>query len=268
VATGASDAGDGGTGGMSEADEAGGADGLGDAVASSQRPSRRMLYLILVPIVVLTALAYVGDIFWAGLVERHPLWLIMLNTRKRYLAAVVPHTDPLSFYLVGTFRQVMSDPLFYLLGRWYGDAGVRWLERKLGEGGSMVRWLERGYAKAAWPMVAVFPNALICMLAGASGMSVWLFFLLNVGGTLASMVVLRAFGDVFESPIRSVTHFVDRYRWQLIAVSAVLVVISIVTNRKQGTSELESVGKLEEELEQEVASSSTAEDGDGGGPGS
>jgi membrane protein DedA with SNARE-associated domain len=223
------------------------------------RPSRKRLYLILAPIVVLTAFAYVGDIFAAGLVERHPLWLILLNTRKRYLALVVPHTDPFSFYAVGTFRQVMSDPLFYLLGRWYGDAGVRWLERKLGESGSMVRWMEKGYAKAAWPMVAIFPNAMICMLAGASGMSPTLFLVLNVGGTLASMVVLRTFGDIFETPLKSFTHFLDRYRWQLIAVSAVLVVISIVMQRLQGTSELESPAELADELEAEASAERSGE---------
>lgn len=224
----------------------------GEAAPSRPRPSRKRLYLILAPIVALTALAYVGDILAAGLVERHPLWLIMLNTRKRYLALVVPHTDPFSFYAVGTFRQVMSDPLFYLLGRWYGDAGVRWLERKLGESGSMVRWMEKGYAKAAWPMVAIFPNAMICMLAGASGMSPMLFLVLNVGGTLASMVVLRTFGNIFEEPLKDFTGFIDQYRWWLIGVSAVLVVLSIVMQRKEGTSELESPADLADELEREA----------------
>jgi membrane protein DedA with SNARE-associated domain len=228
------------------------------------RPSRKRLYLILLPIVALSALAYVGDIFWAGLVERHPLWLILLNTRKRYLAAVVPHTDPVSFFLVGTFRQVMSDPLYYLLGRWYGDAGVRWLERKLGESGSMVRWMEKGYAKASWPMVAIFPNALICMLAGASNMSVGLFLALNIGGTILSMAVLRAFGNVFEAPIRSVTGFVDDYRWHLIAVSAVLVGISIVLQRAQQRSELESVSEIAEELEAEAGGRALAAEVEGG----
>ncbi|HEX2849912.1 MAG TPA: hypothetical protein VHN98_05145 [Acidimicrobiales bacterium] len=213
-------------------------------------PSRRVLALVLVPIVVMTALAYVGDIAAAGLVERHPLWLIALNTRKRYLALVVPHTDALSFYVVGTLRQLLSDPFFYLIGIWYGDAGVRWLERKLGDGGLLVTWMERGFMKAAWPMVALFPNSLICMLAGASGMPAWLFLLLNVGGTVVSMVVLRAFGDVFSSPLAAVTHFLDHYRWPIIAVSAVLVGINVVLNRRKGTSELESISSLERELEE------------------
>lgn len=214
------------------------------------RPSRRRLYLLLVPIVVLTGLAYVGDILAAGLVERHPLWLIALNTRKRYLALVVPHTDPLPFYIVGTLRQVFSDPLFYLLGRWYGDGGVRWLERKMGESGSVVRFMERGFAKASWPMVALFPNALICMLAGASAMPVWLFLVLNVGGTIVAMVVLRAFGNVFGAPLEAITGFLDRYRWQLIALSATLFALNAVLNRRQGKGRLESVRAMERELEE------------------
>jgi membrane protein DedA with SNARE-associated domain len=221
--------------------------------APAARPSRRRLSLLLGPIIVLTALAYVGDFAWAGLVKEHPLWLISLNTRKRYLALVVPHTDPLPYYLVGTIRQVISDPLFYLLGRWYGDAGVRWLERKLGEGGSMVRFMERGFAKASWPMVAIFPNALICMLAGASAMPTWLFLLLNVGGTFAAMVVLRVFGDVFGSPIAAFTGFVNDYRIPIIVVSGILVAVNIAMNKKAGRSELESVGELERELEAEAA---------------
>ena len=227
------------------------ADAPVDRAAAPTPPSRRRLYLLLGPIIVLTALAYVGDFTWAALVEDHPLWLIALNTRKRYLALVVPHTDPIPYYLVGTIRQVISDPLFFLLGRWYGDAGVRWLERKMGEGGSMVRFMERGFAKASWPMVAVFPNALICMLAGASAMPVWLFFLLNVGGTFAAMVVLRAFGDVFGSPLASFTSLVSEYRLPIIAVSGVLVALNIALNKKKGTSDLGSLSEIEKELEAE-----------------
>ncbi len=185
------------------------------------------------------------------------MWLISLNTRKRYLALVVPHTDPLPYYLVGTIRQVISDPLFYLLGRWYGDAGVRWLERKMGEGGSMVRFMERGFAKASWPMVAIFPNALICMLAGASSMPVWLFLLLNVGGTFAAMVVLRVTGDVLGSPIAAFTGFVNDYRWPILAVSGVLVAVNIAMNKKRGTSDLGSIDEMERELETEAARDAT-----------
>jgi membrane protein DedA with SNARE-associated domain len=233
-------------------------DGAGDeAAATGARGGRRRLTLTLVPIVVLTVLAYIGDAFWASLDDEHPLWLISLNTRKRYLALVVPHTSVWSFFLVGTLRQVVSDPLYYALGRWYGDAGVRWLERKLGDGGSLIRFMERGFAKASWPMVALFPNALICMLAGASGMPAWLFILLNVGGTIASMVALRFLGVAFESPLRAVSEFVNDYRWWIIAFSVAMVALNVIAQRRRGGGELESVAEMERKLEDEAARSET-----------
>lgn len=233
--------------------------GTADA-AAAETPDRRRLYLLLTPIVVLTALAYVADFTWAALDDEHPLWLIALNTRKRYLALVVPHTDPIPYYIVGTLRQVISDPLFFLLGRWYGDSGVRWLERKMGEGGSVVRFMERGFAKAAWPMVAIFPNALICMLAGASAMPVWLFLILNVGGTFAAMVVLRVFGTAFGSPITAFSGFVNDYRVPILVVSGLLVAVNIALNRKKGTSDLASVAELERQLDEAATDEAVEEE--------
>jgi membrane protein DedA with SNARE-associated domain len=218
-----------------------------------ERPDRRRLSLLLTPIIILTALAYVGDFVWAGLVEKHPLWLISLNTRKRWILAVVPHTDLVPFFLVAVTRQLLSDPLYYAIGRWYGDAGARWLERKLGEGGTFITWLESGFAKAAWPMVVLFPNPIICMLAGASGMPPLLFGALNIGGTIAAIAIFRTFGDVFGGPIKSVTGFLNDYRLPIIALSFVLFGVTALLNRKKGTSEIESVTALERELDEEAS---------------
>jgi membrane protein DedA with SNARE-associated domain len=216
-------------------------------------PNRLRLRLLLGCIVVLTVTNMVGDILAAGLVETHPLWLIALNSRKRWILAVVPHTDLVPFFIVAVARQLLSDPLYYGIGRWYGDAGARWLERKLGEGGTFIRWLESGFAKAAWPMVVLFPNPIICMLAGASGMPPLLFAALNLGGTVAAIAIFRAFGDVFGGPIEAVTGFLNHYRLPIIALSFVLFGLNAVLNRRRGTSEIESVSSLERELEEEAA---------------
>lgn len=217
------------------------------------RPPRWALRALLGAIVVITVTNMVGDVLAAGLVEEHPLWLIFLNSRKRWILAVVPHTDVIPFFIVAVTRQLLSDPIYYVLGRWYGDAGARWLEKKMGEGGSVVRWLESGFAKASWVMVAVFPNHIICMLAGASGMPPAIFFLLNIGGTIAAIAIFRTFGDVFGAPIEVVTGFLNDYRWPLIALSAVLVGLNVVLQRRQGKGEIESPAALERELEAEVA---------------
>ena len=220
---------------------------------------RKALKWLLAGIGVVTVTNMIGDIAAPGLVEEHPLWLIAMNSRKRWILAVVPHTDVLPFFLVAVLRQLLSDPIYYALGRWYGDAGARWLEKKMGEGGAFIRWLESGFAKASWPMVALFPNHIICMLAGASGMPPLLFYVLNVGGTIALMAVFRTFGDVFGGPIEAVTGFLNEYRWPLIGVSFVLVAINLVTQRKKGTSELDAAAEFEREVEAE-AGTSTAEE--------
>ena len=221
--------------------------------AARAQPNRTRLRILLALIVVLTVTNLVGDILAAGLVETHPLWLIALNSRKRWILAVVPHTDLVPFFVVAVVRQLLSDPLYYAIGRWYGDAGARWLERRLGEGGSFIKLLESGFAKAAWPMVVIFPNPIICMLAGASGMPPLLFAALNLGGTIAAIAIFRSFGDVFGGPIEAVTGFLNDYRLPIIALSFVLFGLNALLNRKKGHSEIESVSSLERELEEEAS---------------
>jgi membrane protein DedA with SNARE-associated domain len=211
--------------------------------------SRRTLYLLLAPILVLTALAYVGDALAPTLAVEHPVWLILLNTRKRYLALTATSIDPVTFFVVGIGRQILADPLYFYVGRRYGDAGVRWLERKLGDGAASVTIYEDWFKKAAYPMVAIAPNAIISVLAGASKMRAGVFLALNLGGTIVTLVLLRIFGDVFSGPLDTVLDFLRRYQWPLTALSVVLVAVAIVGGKKAGTSELQSVSEMERDLE-------------------
>ncbi len=228
------------------------ADGT-QAGGAGERPahSRRSLYLVLAPIVVLTALSYVGDALSPTLVNSHPVWLLLLNARKRYLVLASTHIDPVTFFVLGVGRQLLSDPLYFFIGRRYGDAGVRWLERKLGDGAASVSIFEGWFKKAAYPMVAIAPNPIICVLAGASKMKTGVFFALNLTGTIVTIILLRIFGDVFSSPLDGVLGFLRHYQWPLTALSVVLVFVQIVMARRSGTSELESVSTIERELEQE-----------------
>jgi len=222
---------------------------------AEERPSysRRSLYLLLTPIIVLTAVAYVGDALSPTLVNSHPVWLILMNTRKRYLALTSTRIDPVTFFVVGVGRQMIADPLYFVLGRRYGDAGVRWLERKLGDGAAGVTMFEGWFKKAAYPMVAIAPNAIISVLAGASKMKASVFLALNLGGTIVTIIILRLFGDVFSGPLDAVLGFLRRYQWPLTAASIVLVVVQVVMSRKSGKSELESVASIERELDEAKA---------------
>src|SRR5688572_4159952 len=159
-----------------------------------RRPSRRALTLVSVPLIFLVIISYVGDAMAPSLVDRHPAWLIALNARTRNLALVTNDLDPWSYYGIGFVRLVVSDPLFFLLGYWYGDAAVEWMERRTRTWGQMLRQIEKWFGKAAYPLVFIAPNNYICLFAGAAGMSIRAFVVLNVTGSLFRLWLVRLFG--------------------------------------------------------------------------
>lgn len=220
---------------------------------SRPRPSRRTLWLILTPIVILSVAGTASDIFAAAIIKDHPLLQMFLNPRNRYLAYAAIHVDAVPYYTVGFFRLVLTDPLFYLLGVLYGDAALRWVERKMGDSEGFIKMIERGFAKAAYPVVMLMPNYLVCVMAGASGMRLPVFIALNVTGTIFRLVSLRYVGDAFSGPLTAFVDFISRYRWWFVAFSAAVFGLQYLTKRRAGKSEIESPATLVSELEAEVA---------------
>ncbi|MEO7836568.1 MAG: hypothetical protein ABIS21_02865, partial [Acidimicrobiales bacterium] len=151
--------------------------------------------------------------------------------------------------VVATVRRLVSDPLFYLLGYLYGDNGVRWIERKMGDSAGLVRGMERGFAKAAPVMVFLFPGAIVCVLAGATGMSPLLFLFLNVAGTITVISLLYRFAEFFDGPLGAVNRFYANNNKLLTILSLVFTVVWLIQQRRQGKSELESISTIEAELD-------------------
>jgi membrane protein DedA with SNARE-associated domain len=208
---------------------------------------RRRLALLVVPIVVIAVASSVGDALSPTLVVDAPLLLVALVPRNRFLVLAAPQLDFWPFFLVGMVRLALTDPLFYLFGRWYGDRAIDWTEQRIGAPGSL-RMLERWFRRAAYPIVAVAPNNFVCVLAGASGMSVVGFLVANLGGTAARMVLISWVGDVFSEPLLDVVDFVGRYRWWLTGVTVVIVVVSVWRARRRHASAIETVDEVAEEL--------------------
>ena len=120
-------------------------------------PGRHTLKLLVAPIIVLIVVSNIGDALAPKLVEDNPLLLIAMNARNRNLILVTNQLDALSYYLVGTLRLLLSDPLFFLIGYWYGDTALTWMEQRTKTYGSMLRQWERGFGKAAYPLVFIAP---------------------------------------------------------------------------------------------------------------
>ncbi len=204
-------------------------------------PGRHTLKLLVVPIVALIVISNVGDALAPKLVESNPLLLIAMNARNRNLILVTNQLDAVSYYGVATARLLLSDPLFFLIGYWYGDIALTWMEQRTKSYGSMLRQWERWFHKAAYPLVFIAPNNVICLFAGAAGMSVPAFFITNVTGTIARLYLIRRLGEAFERPIDDVLDFIARYRLPLLAVSISFFAVMMVRELRQSGEDLEAL---------------------------
>lgn len=229
---------------------------MGDRRAGVERPSRRKLTLVVSPLVAIIVVGTVGQAFFPALLRDHPLLLVAFEPRNRNLLLVAGREggiEFLPFLVVAGIRRMLSDPLYYLLGHWYGDAAVRWVEEKMGEGGSFVRRVETWFQKSSWVMVFLFPGALVCALAGSTGMSPLLFAGLNVAGTvfMVSLMYHVSGLGIVAGPLEWLTGFITGNAGWLTVVSVLLTLLWLWDQRRRGTSEIEGVARIEEELEAE-----------------
>ncbi|CAN5187304.1 hypothetical protein BH18ACT4_BH18ACT4_03230 [soil metagenome] len=214
----------------------------------ARRPSRRSLSLLLVPIVALSVMGTVANALTPKLLADHPLLLVALEPRNRNLLLTASRVDVVPFVVFATVRRIISDPLFFLLGHFYGEAAVRWIERQSGAGGRLVRLAERMFARAAKISVFLFPGILVCVMAGAVGMRPRVFLALNLAGTIAVVVALRLFAQELDGPVGALQRWNDRNVGWLTAVTVAAVVAWLLVQRVRGRSKIRSVAQIEQEL--------------------
>ena len=143
-------------------------------------PSRLARNVVIGMVAVLFLAANLANTVLVSFVDKYPVLLIAFNSSNRNLVLASGELDAWTFYVVGFLRLLVSDPLFYLLGRWYGDAGIRWMERRSPMYGRMLRTAEGWFKKASYLVIAIAPNNYFCLFAGASGMPVAGFLIANV----------------------------------------------------------------------------------------
>ena len=229
-------------------------------VEERPKPSRRTLILLVTPIILITTMGLIASAFTPTLATKHPLLMIALDARNRFLV-LARNVDLVPFVIVAVLRRSFSDPLFYLLGRFYGDNALRWLQKK-GGAGDLVPFTEQLFKKDGYPMVFAFPGAIVCALAGQTGMSPVGFMVTNLAGTLTAVFAVRRFSSTIASPVEGLLDFFSRNLVVTTAVSIGLVVLSLVVNRAQdkldpGLDELE--GRPASDVEKGVEA-----DGDAG----
>ncbi|MEX1217129.1 MAG: hypothetical protein WEA11_01260 [Acidimicrobiales bacterium] len=209
-------------------------------------PGRRRLTMLIAPIVVLIIAGYTADALWPDLVNSNPELLISLSSKNRYLVLVVNNIEPLAFFLIATIRLLLPDPFFFAIGWFYGAAALRWMERRTPTTGRYMRSAEGWFGKWGAPLVMIFPNNYICLIAGAAKMSPFRFAALNIVGTIGRLLMITAIGDVFAGPIDSVLGFVANWRLPLLAISIGLVVLFWIGELRRGSKEIDAFRELED----------------------
>ena len=216
---------------------------------------------MIIPIIGLFIAANVGSALTTTWAEDNPLPLLMLNSSNRVLVLTTNQLDAFTYYAVGGLRLLLSDPLFFLLGYWYGDVAIKWVERRAPIYGELLRSVEGWFGKAAYPLVFIAPNNYICLFAGASGMSLVGFAVTNVVGTFTRLYLLRRFGEAFEEPIDDVLGVFADYRIPLLVLSFGIIGGYLVVQNRKGTGEIAALRELEDELD---AQKDVEPDGDAG----
>ncbi|MBA3654052.1 MAG: VTT domain-containing protein [Actinobacteria bacterium] len=199
------------------------------------RPSRRTLTLIVAPIIVLVTIGTIGNAIHPALLKTHPMWLVAMEPRTRYLLLVANRGVAfVPYVVVAVIRRLLSDPLFFLLGYLYGDNAVAWVERRFDNNSGLVRGIERLFRRAAPVMVFLFPGPLVCVLAGATGMHIATFAVFNVIGTFVAVVFYYYLAETIKGPLDAINGFYSHnFKW-LLVLSVLLTLYWLWDQRRKG----------------------------------
>jgi membrane protein DedA with SNARE-associated domain len=207
---------------------------------------RRLLTFLIAPIVAMVVAGYVADALWPSLVNENPLLLISLSAKNRYLVLVVNHVEPWAYFLIGSIRLLLPDPFFFAIGWFFGAAALHWMERRTPTTGRYMRAVEGWFGKWGAPLVVLFPNNYVCLVAGAAKMNPIKFAALNIVGTIARLTMILFVGDVFSGPIDSLLGFIANWRIPLLIISISLVAIFWISELRRGRKEIDAFRELED----------------------
>lgn len=212
-------------------------------------PSKWIVRTVITLVVISQGSALLGDLFLAGIVDRHPALLIALNARNRNLALATNQLSAATYYSIGFARLVAVDPLYYLLGYWFGERAIAWTERRSRTYGPLIRDGERLFRRGSYPLIFLAPNNIICALSAATGVRLGTFIALNLSGTVVRLFLVRQLGEIFSSPLRAIVDFIADYRIPLFILSAIAVAWTVFGEFRGNNSELQSLRALESDEE-------------------
>jgi membrane protein DedA with SNARE-associated domain len=139
----------------------------------------------------------VGDALAPKLIEAAPTLLLFLNANDLHLALTSTTVGPLPWMAIGMTRRLLEDPICFLLGWRYRSGAIRLLAQAFPR--LNVARAEAGFRRASHVAILLDPGLVVCTLAGATRVHPATFAVLNVVGTAARLLVIRATGTLLPS---------------------------------------------------------------------
>lgn len=208
-----------------------------DDVAPAPAPVPRSGPLWVVGFVALVVCTNVAAASWAALESEHPLKLLALSSRNRYLVLTVPalSNSPLQWALVGAVRLAAAAIVCHMIGRCYGDRALRWFWRFLGMPQEQVAKFEQQIAKAEWLVVPFFVGSnIIWALTGAAKTNWKRLAPMFAVGMAVRLALIWWLAKAFESQLKGVIDWTSKYQLWIIVVSVAIVVLANVRNFRKG----------------------------------
>jgi membrane protein DedA with SNARE-associated domain len=207
-------------------------------------------------------LGWVGDALWGSLIDRNPLVLLLLNDKPRYQLLVVNELEPWVFYPVALVRLLITKPLVWLVGAWYGPRVVDWIQSRSERTGRVVRWMQRHFPRYGWVIMIITTSNPVCLLAGSVGYPLAWLMAWAVIGTLIRLWAVDVVGGALSDQIAWFIEWVADHRVPVVLASITVVLVGIWWQRRRGLSPLDELQSLEDAVEASAAE--TAEGRDGG----
>lgn len=211
---------------------------------------RREVAVLAVPIAIFAITANVGNALAPTLIVQEPVVLLLLSPRIRWLLLLSPNVDAVWFYVIPLLRAASILVTYYLLGRWYGDWAVRWVEERTGNAARPLLWIERNFHRARWPIAFLFPGNLVALLAGADRIALPLYLAVALSSVAIRLVLVRYVASVFEGPLLDVLDWVGRNQLWLTLASVGVVFAWVLWSNRHGLTPIESVEDFAEGLDQ------------------
>jgi hypothetical protein len=211
--------------------------------AATEPTPRRVLPVLIAPIVGLIVANNIGNGGAAAMVEDRPLLLVSLTNLLRWQVATVPETVWWTWAAVCFARLLVADPFFYLLGRFYGDTALAAVSRNVPSIGRTIATIERYFHRSRLPVVFVAPNNTVCLLAGADRMNVARFAAANLAGTVTRLLIVRLAAPFVEDQIKAFNRFMGDYKWWFVGVSVAVLALGSFGGRGKGSGGFRKVSQ-------------------------